>query len=206
MSLSDKFNAGPERKAQLQLLETALGILSEQKAASHEDRSMHGDIAEVRKFLWEWHGIDDNGNFTKPNTRNPDLNEEVRNSQAFMSGLQGALVGQIAQSESKLLDVMNKIFGGDTAKLQAFYADATALQSPKSQKWMDKAAEWFDAPAGVALDKGVAITAAAVKFAGPQLVEKQVAAINAMIDDGKLSNKAKRIVWQVSKSLPFGNG
>lgn len=201
MSLSKAFNADGERKERLDLLEKALLILNAQREASHRTRSMHGEIAETRRYLWSWGGVSlDGETMITPQPNNPraaEIIHQQRNLQAFHQ----KAAQEIAVNEGGLVAVMTKIFDGDAAKLQKFYAGADTLQTPKSAQWTDIAAAKYFHPENAAIDSATAITAATVKFASLKLIDQQTDAINAMIDQGKFGNKAKRIAWQAGKAL-----
>lgn len=198
MTLTKMFNnESPARKTQLGLLETALDILQEQKAASHADRSMHGEIAETRRFIWEWGGDTGDGEGAPQRSGPNPFAVDIYEHQAYLKGLRGVLVSSLAESEERLLTVLNKLFDGDKDKLKAFYADVPAFENKKSKLWEEHAAQNFRTPAGVDFDAKVSAKAIAVKFGGRELIESQIATLNALVDDGKLVNKAKRVAWQV---------
>ncbi|HYD17933.1 MAG TPA: hypothetical protein VEF76_05605 [Patescibacteria group bacterium] len=201
MSLSTAFNANPDRAAQLALLEQALDILKDQKAASHENRSMHGELAETRRFIRQWGGdAGDGEGVCARSYPNPRAND-IAQAQVKLNEMQTGVIARLAAGEEKLVGLVEKIFGGDEKKLAAFYSGAAPSNDYLAQKWTGAVQAAYSHPAGATVDAGTAVTAVVAKFAAPDAVDGQIKKIEALIDDGKFANTVKRVAWHVGKKI-----
>lgn len=196
MKLSQFINQ-PSRQQQLEIIEEAIGILSKQKAAFDRQRKYIKEWSgEVEKWEYAAEMAEmENGPLKPDGTIMTLLNEK----KASLERSQLNALKQLAVHEFQLAQTLGELFEGEGSekKLSTFFAAAAKREDEQTRRWKPAALEAYDvSPPGVALDTQLAAASITAKFVDAAFINRQIAQLNTLVDNGSLVTKAKRHVWQ----------